>query len=185
MRGSKVRDALKWSSYIDEARQLLARTYDQLGYQAESGPWRGVYLTGAYELRHGSPEKGLDYSHAIEMLEQTPISNILDSMAVRLNGPKADGKNLTINLVFTDLDESYVLHVENAVLHHKPAPPHPKANATLNITHPMFLRMAINTAGIKELVFSDDIEIEGSKIDLVRFFALLDESKGKFNIVTP
>ena len=28
-------------------------TYDQLGYQAESGPWRDVYLTGALELRHG------------------------------------------------------------------------------------------------------------------------------------
>ncbi|HEY9120477.1 MAG TPA: alkyl sulfatase dimerization domain-containing protein [Marinobacter sp.] len=36
-----------------EARALLANVYDQLGYQAESGPWRDFYLTGAYELRHG------------------------------------------------------------------------------------------------------------------------------------
>ncbi|MCK6557455.1 MBL fold metallo-hydrolase, partial [Candidatus Binatia bacterium] len=36
-----------------EARELLARAYDQLGYQAESGPWRDVYLSGAHELRHG------------------------------------------------------------------------------------------------------------------------------------
>jgi len=121
----------------------------------------------------------------MELLQQTPISNFLDSMAVRLNGPKADGKNLTINLVFTDLNQSYVLHVENAVLHHKIAPPDPGANATLNITHKMFLNMAMNTAGIKDFVFSDDIEIEGSKIDLVRFFTLLDRPKGKFNIVTP
>ncbi len=33
------------------AKELLASTYDQLGYQAESGPWRDVYLSGAYELR--------------------------------------------------------------------------------------------------------------------------------------
>lgn len=33
---------------------LLARTYDQLAYQAESGPWRDVYRTGAQELRHGT-----------------------------------------------------------------------------------------------------------------------------------
>ena len=39
------------------ARELLAKTYDQLGYQAESGPWRDVYLTGAYELRNGPPTK--------------------------------------------------------------------------------------------------------------------------------
>ena len=169
----------------DKARELLSRTYDQLGYQAESGPWRDVYLTGAYELRHGGPEKGLDISNAMELLEQTPISKLLTSMAVRLNGPKADGKNLMINLVFTDLNQSYVLHLENAVLHHKMAPPDPEANATLNITHQMFLNMAMNTAGIKEFVFSDDVKIEGSKIDLIRFFTLLDRPKGRFNIVTP
>ncbi len=169
----------------DKARALLARTYDQLAYQAESGPWRDVYLTAAYELRHGGPEKGYELSNALDLLEQTPISNFLDSMSARLNGPKADGKNFTINLVFTDLNQSYVLHVENAVLHHRMAPPDPDANATLNISHTMFLRMALNTAGIKEFVFSDDITIDGSKIDLVRFFALLDRPEGMFNIVTP
>jgi len=168
-----------------QAKELLARTYDQLGYQAESGPWRDVYLTGAFELRHDGPEKGLDISAAMELLEQTPISNFLDSMSVRLNGPKADGKNMMINLVFTDLNQSYVLHVENAVLHHKMAPPDAGANATLNITHKMFLRMAMNTAGIKDFLFSDDIELSGSKIDLIRFFSLLDRPEGKFNIVTP
>jgi alkyl sulfatase BDS1-like metallo-beta-lactamase superfamily hydrolase len=40
-----------------EAKELLARAYDQLGYVAESGPWRSVYLTGAYELRHGAPTR--------------------------------------------------------------------------------------------------------------------------------
>ncbi len=169
----------------DKAKELLARTYDQLGYQAESGPWRDVYLTGAYELRHGGPEKGLYFSNAMELMKQTPISNFLTSMAVRLNGPKADGKNLVINLLFTDLNQSYVLHLENAVLHHKMAPLDPEANATLRITHQMFLDMALNTAGIKEFVLSDDIKIEGSKLDLIRFFTLLDKPKGKFNIVTP
>ena len=122
---------------------------------------------------------------AVELFQQTPVSNFLDAMSVRLNGSKAEGKNLKINLVFTDIRESYVLHVENAVLHHKIAPPDPEANATLNITHKMFLNMATNTTGIKEFVFSDDIEIEGSKLDLIRFFTLLDKPKGKFNIVTP
>ena len=169
----------------NKGRELLARTYDQLGYQAESGPWRDVYLTGAYELRHGGPQKGLDISNAMDLLEQTPISNFLSSMAVRLNGPKADGKKFRINLVFTDLKQSYVLHVENAVLHHKIAPPDPHADATLKITHTMFLRMVMNTAGIKEFILSDDITIEGSKLDLIRFFSLLDRPQGKFNIVTP
>ena len=37
---------------------MLADSLEQLGYQAESGPWRGVYLMGAYELRNGVPAAG-------------------------------------------------------------------------------------------------------------------------------
>ena len=36
-----------------EARNLEADALEQLGYQAESGPWRNFYLTGAQELRNG------------------------------------------------------------------------------------------------------------------------------------
>ncbi len=39
-----------------DAKNLLADSYEQLGYQAESGPWRSVYLQGAYELRNGVPD---------------------------------------------------------------------------------------------------------------------------------
>jgi alkyl sulfatase BDS1-like metallo-beta-lactamase superfamily hydrolase len=35
------------------AKNLQADILEQMGYQAESGPWRGFYLTGADELRHG------------------------------------------------------------------------------------------------------------------------------------
>jgi len=37
-----------------EAKALLAKVYEQLGYQAQSGPWRDVYLSGANELRQGA-----------------------------------------------------------------------------------------------------------------------------------
>ena len=36
------------------ARELLAATFDQLAYGSENGTWRNSYLSGAYELRHGS-----------------------------------------------------------------------------------------------------------------------------------
>ena len=51
-----LRDALMEEDQrrkLAEAKALLAAAYDQLGYQAESGPWRDVYLTGALELRQG------------------------------------------------------------------------------------------------------------------------------------
>lgn len=169
----------------DRAKALLARTYDQLGYRAESGPWRDVYLTGAYELRHGGPEKKLDISLAADQLKYTPISNFLDTIATSLNGSEADGKNLTINFVFTDLNESYVLKIENAVLHHKQQSPDPDANATISLTHDLFLNLLTQKAGTNEVLFSDEIKFSGSKLDLIRFFSLFSMPDGKFNIVTP
>ena len=38
---------------------------------------------------------------------------------------------------------------------------------------------------IREAVFSDDLDIEGSRIDLVRFFLLFDKPDTGFTIVEP
>jgi alkyl sulfatase BDS1-like metallo-beta-lactamase superfamily hydrolase len=168
-----------------EAKALLAASYDQLGYQAESGPWRDVYLTGAYELRHGAPEQGLNIAMMEEVLRETPVQRFFDSMAVRLNGPDAEDTELSVNFVFSDLGESYLLTIDNAVLHHKPSAADQSADATLILSHDLFIRMLTGRVGIKDLLLSDDLDIEGSKLSLVEFFSLFDKPEGKFNIVTP
>jgi alkyl sulfatase BDS1-like metallo-beta-lactamase superfamily hydrolase len=166
------------------ASELLARCFEQMGYMAESGPWRNVYLTGAYELRNGAPAQGLSPALLLDMLQHTPIERFLDRMAASIVGPKADGLDLRINLSFSDLGENYVLSLENAVLHHRKAPPDPKANATLTLTKPFFLQMMTGGAGAKDLLLSDQTKIDGSRIDLGRFFALIEKAPGNFPIVT-
>ena len=167
------------------ARELLAKTYDQLGYQAESGPWRDEYLTGAYELRNGSPSEKLSLQEAKNLIAETPLPLFFTSMAAMLNGPRADGKHLLINFNFTDLKENHVLEVENAVLHHRIAPPVANADATLNLTKPLFLQLVTGSAGLKDTLFSDDLDIEGSRLSLLEFFKLLDKPQGNFNIIEP
>jgi alkyl sulfatase BDS1-like metallo-beta-lactamase superfamily hydrolase len=167
------------------AIDLLARTYDQMGYMAEAATWRNSYLTAAAELRNGPPKKALDRSHFIDMLSQTPIERFLGAMAASLNGPAAEDKDLKINLVFTDIRESFVLWIENAVLHHKKAEPAANANATLTLTKEIFIKMMAGTAGLKDTLMSDDFKITGSRIDLVRFFRLIDKAPSTFAIVTP
>jgi len=168
-----------------EARALLAKTYDQMGYQAESGPWRDVYLSAAYELRHGPAEQGIDISIMADILRETPVSRFFESMAVRLNGPDAEDVVLSVNIIFTDRNESYLLDIENAVMHHRPSTPDTVADATLKLTHEMFIRMLIGQVGLKETILSDDLEVEGSTLDLLSFFSLFDKPTGTFNIVTP
>lgn len=166
------------------ARQLLARTYDQLGYAAEAATWRNSYLTAAAELRQGPPQQGIDRSVALDMLRQTPTERFLEAMAAGLNGPAAEGKDYRINLVFTDRPESHVLWIENAVLHHRRAAPAADAHATMKLTHAFFIRMMAGKVGAKDLLMSDEIQISGSRIDLARFLGLIDKAPGTFPIVT-
>ncbi len=166
------------------AKELLAKTYDQMGYMSEASTWRNAYLTGAMELRNGPPAKGISRAAVIDMLLQTPTARFLEAMAAGLNGPDADGKDFKVNLVLTDVKESYVLWTENAVLHFKRGEPAADANATLTLTRDIFVRMIAGTAGIKDTIMSDDLKVTGSKIDLVRFFGLIDKPPGTFAIVT-
>ncbi|QLE85346.1 MBL fold metallo-hydrolase [Shewanella sp. Scap07] len=168
-----------------QAKALLANTYDQLGYQAESAPWRDVYLSGAYELRHGSPEVGIDLSSMKHILLHAPVANFLQSMASRINGPKAFNQQYEINLNFTDLQQNYVLSLNHAVLHHRLGAKSATATVTLNISHGLFIDIVIGAADVSDLLFSDELNIEGSKLDLVGFLSLLDKPKGVFNIVVP
>jgi alkyl sulfatase BDS1-like metallo-beta-lactamase superfamily hydrolase len=168
-----------------EAREALARAYDQLGYRAESGPWRSIYLSGAYELRHGVQTQGIGLGAARGLLEHVPLEYFFAAMATRVNGPDAAGKNLSLNFVFTDLDETHVLTLENSVLHHEKSEANPEARVTVRLTKDFFLRLTTGQAGLRELVFSEDIDVDGSRIELLSFFALLDRPDTAFPIVTP
>jgi len=167
------------------AKELLARTYEQMGFMSESAIWRNSYLTAAHELRHGTPSNGSIRAKSMDVLENAPIEYLLEAMSANLDGTAAEDKNWKINLVLSDTGESFVLWIENAVLHHRAARPADDANATLKLTKPFFLKMIIGSVNIKDVIFSKDLKIEGSKIDLLRFFSLFDRSSDTFPIVTP
>jgi alkyl sulfatase BDS1-like metallo-beta-lactamase superfamily hydrolase len=168
-----------------DAKALLARSYDQLGYQAESAPWRDSYLTGAKELRQGKPKSAADLALGRDMIKYAARSNFFDVMAAQLNAEDAEGMAMIINITFTDLHENHVLTLKNSVLHHAQAPENSEANATLKISHDLFLDMVLGNASVKKLIFSDELSIDGSKIDLARFLALQDKPKAVFEIVRP
>jgi alkyl sulfatase BDS1-like metallo-beta-lactamase superfamily hydrolase len=171
----------------DEAKQLLARAYEQLGYQAESGVWRSVYLTGANELRHGAPDSGgLETRFAGDILARIPLELFFTAMATRVNGPKAAEQDpVSLNFVFGDVGETHVLRLENAVLNHWQREADPNAAATVKITRPLFLKLISGQVGLREFVFSDELDVDGSRMALLTFFGLLDPIDPNFPIVTP
>jgi alkyl sulfatase BDS1-like metallo-beta-lactamase superfamily hydrolase len=102
-------------------------------------------------------------------------------MATRLDGPKADGKTLTLSFIFTDVGESHVLTLENSVLHHLRRPePDPAADATVRLTKDFFLRLVTRQAGLREMIFSDDFAVDGSRLDLLTSSRCSTRRTGRF-----
>lgn len=169
-----------------QARILLAKAYDQLGYRAESGPWRDVYLSGAHELRHGGSGSVLNMKRAVGLLEHVPVERFLDAMATRLKGPDAIDEELSVNFHLTDIDQNHRLWIENAVLHHRREPLDTEAvDVTMHMTHDFLLKLVTKQAGLKEMIFSEELDVDGSRMTLLKFFSLLDNPEGDFAIVTP
>src|SRR6201995_4930436 len=98
------------------ARTLLADTFEQLGYAAESATWRNAYLFGAQELRQGMPKTPPRPPMPRETLAALRTEQLWDVLGVRLNGAKAEGKRIVLNWTFTDTGETFILNLENCAL---------------------------------------------------------------------
>jgi alkyl sulfatase BDS1-like metallo-beta-lactamase superfamily hydrolase len=167
-----------------EGKQLLADAYEQLGYQAESGPWRSVYLQGAFELRNGVPDIGGIATASPDIIGAMPPEMLFDYMAVRLNGPKAAGKKLTLNIDFTDLKKQYAVTVENGVLNYA-SKPNAGADATLTIAKRMLDKVQLKQVTMDQALATGDARLDGRREAYRELMALLDDFPFWFNIVTP
>jgi len=164
-------------------RELLADAYEQLGYQAESGPWRSVYLQGAYELRNGVPNAGGVATASPDTIKAMPPEMLFDYLAVRLNGPKAAGKKIALNIDFTDLKKQYGLTVENAVLNH--GAPLERADAKLTMSKATLDAIQLKETTLEKAIMDGSLKIEGRREAFAEFMGLLDTFPFWFNIVTP
>jgi alkyl sulfatase BDS1-like metallo-beta-lactamase superfamily hydrolase len=164
-------------------KELLADAYEQMGYQAESGPWRSVYLQGAYELRNGVPSAGGINTASPDVIKAMPPEMLFDYLAVRLNGPKAAGKKIGLNVNFTDLNKSYGLSVENAVLNH--GKPLAQPDVTLTMTKGILDSIQLKETTIEQAITKGDLKLEGKREAFADFMGMLDTFPFWFNIVTP
>jgi alkyl sulfatase BDS1-like metallo-beta-lactamase superfamily hydrolase len=167
------------------ARQLLAAAFDQLGYQAESGPWRDVYLSGAYELRHGAPKTPLPTGMIDGLLRATPVERFFELVATMVDGPKAAELSLTLNFELLDRQQNFILSLERGVLHHREATPDPDAHVSIRVSHELLIRLLLKRVPISELLTTDALEISGNPLRLIQFVGVLEPGDPTFALVTP
>ncbi len=170
------------------ARELLAEAFTQLGYQAESGPWRNFYLTGAKELRDGVMVLPAPTTASPDVVAATPTTLIIDYLAIRLLHREAAELASSTLLVLTDTDERYLLELSNGVLHNRSVTTDEELAVDATITTTRVWLNGLLAADDPSTAFTGvdgDLRIEGDPSALSAAFGLLDDFPFWFDIVTP
>jgi alkyl sulfatase BDS1-like metallo-beta-lactamase superfamily hydrolase len=169
-----------------QALQLQAAALEQLGYQAEAGPWRNFYLSGAQELRDGvDSSKGSGSTASPDTIRAMDMDSFFDFMGIHLKASEAEGKKAVINWDFTDTGEKYVLSLENSVLDHTPNKQDPNADVSVITTRETLNQLLLGETTILKAIVSGDLKFTGDRLKLVGLFKLMDCFDLWFNIVTP
>jgi alkyl sulfatase BDS1-like metallo-beta-lactamase superfamily hydrolase len=167
------------------ARALLADTFEQLGYSAESATWRNAYLFGAQELRLGMPKASPRPPMPRETLAALRTGQLWDVLGVRLNGPKAEGKHIVLNWNFTDTGETFILTLENCALTYTEGAQADKADAGFTLARGAFDEVIAKQTSFPEAVAAGKIEFTGNPMRLGELMMLMDEFPRMFEIVEP
>ncbi|MDG4857723.1 alkyl sulfatase dimerization domain-containing protein, partial [Streptomyces sp. T-3] len=97
------------------AKGELAGVYEELAYACENAVWRNFYLTGAQELREGV--KAPDASTTgVDFLMALSVEQLIDSVAIRVNGPRAWDERIAMDWALPSLGRVWHLRLAHGVL---------------------------------------------------------------------
>lgn len=183
-----------------KARYLLADAYEQMGYQAESGPWRNFYLTGARELREPNRVSIFATKNPVTPsvidLNNMSLTDYFEYLAIHLNGFDAGvgNKNYVFNVKMTNPDKSVndvVIRLENGVLNSYFIDKTFKEGPTITLTRDLMNRIMIQQDSTSEQIFRKAVfdktaTITGNnKENWYTLLNLLEPFPFWFNIVEP
>lgn len=167
------------------AREMEADALEQLGYQAESGPWRNFYLTGAQELRNGVKQLPTPNTASPDTVRAMTPEMFFDYLAVHINGEKAANAKSTLNIDFGEDGGKYRLDLENGVLNHTANAEATNADASIKMSRDTLNNIILKQETLKQAEDKGDVTVTGNGEKLNELLGYMDKFNFWFNIVTP
>lgn len=119
------------------------------------------------------------------MVRSMTLDLFFDFLAIKLNGPKADGKHLIFNFNFTDVKEKWLVEMVNGVLNNTKNIQSKKADATFTLKRETLNQIILKELTSKDAIAQKKIKISGDESKLKELISYLDKFDTWFNIVTP
>jgi len=167
----------------DAARTLQADAFEQLGFGAENGTWRSAFLAGATELRHGNfgTPVATDGSGLVAALT---VSQLLDSVAVRVDGPRAWDAHLIFSMEVAG-DGIYLAELRNGALTHRRVEVASSDGPVFGLTKEQLIGLLGGAVDLGSAIASGDIVVNGDAAVLTELVGYLAPVDPDFEIVTP
>lgn len=161
-------------------RALLADVLEQLGFGSENGTWRGAFLSGAAELRHGN--FGTPTAAASgDVLSQLTPELFFDALAVRVNGPQAWDLDLAARWEFPGHHAVYRTTLHNGVFSYTRDG---HGDVALTLTVPANAVGAL-AGGDLDAAHRAGLTLRGDASALHQILGVLQAGDPAFNIIEP
>jgi alkyl sulfatase BDS1-like metallo-beta-lactamase superfamily hydrolase len=168
-----------------EARNLMADASEQLAYQSEAGTWRGWYMSAAKDLREGVKPVQIVTFASPDTVAAMPLELFFDYLSIRLNGPKAEGKTIEVNLDLPDTKDRYLLVVKYGVLQYHKGQQAKDADVSLTLDRATLNKIIGGQLKVEQGVTNGTIKIAGDSKKFEEFTALLDTFDPWYQVVMP
>ncbi len=167
-----------------EARDLQADSFEQLGFQSESATFRNAYLTGARELRYGPPPRHNAMRRGF--LDAMTVGQLLDTLAIRLLDDQVSRQRAVVHLEVPDRADQrqWTVELSNRALSSLPGH-HGEADAVLTMPYASLVALAASDLDARGVIEADGVTIEGAVSAVELIFGHLDSFESGFGVVEP
>jgi len=166
-----------------EAKNLLADCYEQIGYQQESTSVRNSFLAGAYELRNGIPQGEQGKSVTPDVIRAMSTETWLDFLGVKLNSKKAEGKAFKMNIITPDNNEKFLVELSNSTLSNLKGFTAKNADLTLTLNRADLNLAMMGVKTFEDLLKEGKAKVEGNPQILAQLVGMMDEFDPRFEVL--
>ncbi len=167
------------------ARNLMADASEQLGYQAEAGTWRGWYMSAAKDLREGVKPVSVAVFASPDTVSAMPLELFFDFLSIRLDGFKAEGKTIKLNIELPDTKQKYLLVVQYGVLQYHKDQQATDADVSLTLDRATLNEVIAGKLKVEQGVTGGKIKLDGDPKKFEEFTGLLDSFDPWYQVVMP
>ena len=167
-----------------DAQNLLAATFEQLGYQYESSSMRNAFLTAAQELRNGVAQAGPARGTSPDLARAMTTSQWWDAVATRVDSQRAEGLQFVINFVTPDTGEMLVVEMSNSTLTNIVGYQSDNADVTISMNRSDLVAVIAGQETLAAQLMAGRGQVSGNQAVLQQLASVLVEFDPTFEIMS-